>query len=154
MDVAVTIVGAVSTDELRSLRTWLVGEHELRGRVRLVERPPGRDELGGGIVEAVLVALGSGGAVTTLVAGVVSWVRSRSDRRHPSTPVTVKLTFQDGASVEVSATVAGLWSPRELGSHIDRLSATVAGHAGASDGNRLLPPAPSGGQPVDGTQGL
>lgn len=126
MEVMVAFIGDVASDQLRSLRTWLTAEDVLRGQVNLVECPPGPGTLGGGMVEAVSVALGSGGAVTALVAGVVSWVRARADRRHPAVPLSVKLTFADGASVEISTTVAGQWPAEELASQLDHLTAMVA----------------------------
>ncbi|WP_322750309.1 MULTISPECIES: effector-associated constant component EACC1 [unclassified Frankia] len=63
-------------DDMRSLRDWLVEEDELRGRVRLVEVPPAPGELGP-LLDALNIALESGGAATTLATIAVAWIRSR-----------------------------------------------------------------------------
>jgi hypothetical protein len=68
-------------DPLRSLRSWLVDEDELRGRVRLVVPAPGPGELGA-LAEALQVLLAPGGAAATLAAAIVSWARrQRTDLR-------------------------------------------------------------------------
>jgi hypothetical protein len=68
-------------DPLRSLRSWLVGEDELRGRVRLMVAAPGPGELGA-LADTLQVMLAPGGAVAALAAAVVSWVRrQRTDLR-------------------------------------------------------------------------
>jgi hypothetical protein len=81
-------------DPLRSLRSWLVGEDELRGRVRLVVPAPGPGELGA-LAEALQVVLAPGGAVAALAAALVSWARrQRTDLR-------VTLRRGDGLLAEV-----------------------------------------------------
>ncbi|MGH3801175.1 MAG: effector-associated constant component EACC1 [Pseudonocardiaceae bacterium] len=48
MDVTVSVVGRdAAVEELRSLFTWLAGDEEFRGRVRLVETAPEPGTLGG-----------------------------------------------------------------------------------------------------------
>jgi hypothetical protein len=64
-------------DEVGVLRSWLVGEDELRGRVELVERPPHPGALGP-VLDSLLVALAPGGAASVLMAGFIAWVRSRN----------------------------------------------------------------------------
>jgi Effector Associated Constant Component 1 len=122
------VVDDASGDQLRSLRAWLVDEDLLRGRVAWVERPVGPGALGAGIAEAFSVAAGSVEAISTLMSGIISWIRQRAGQRHPATPVAVTLTFADGAQVEISTTVAGEWSPAELDAQITRLTALVADH--------------------------
>lgn len=74
MDVTVSVAGRdAAVEELRSLFTWLAGEEEFRGRVRLVETAPEPGTLGGW-PEAVVVALGQGGAVTVLASAVIAWM--------------------------------------------------------------------------------
>lgn len=99
MDVTVSVLErkAVAVEELRSLFTWLGGEEEFRGRVRLVEAVPEPGTLGGW-PEAVAVALGEGGAVTVLASAVMSWIR------HRTSDVTCTMTRRDGMSVELTAT--------------------------------------------------
>lgn len=98
MDVTVGVAGRDATvEELRSLSTWLAGEAEFRGRVRLVEAAPEPGTLGGW-PQAVVVALGQGGAVTVLASAVIAWIR------HRTSDVTCTVTRPDGTSVELTAT--------------------------------------------------
>jgi hypothetical protein len=81
-------------DPARSLRSWLVDEDELRGRVRLMDRPPEPGRLGAWL-ETVAVVLAPGGAAAVLAGAVVSWVRwHRSDLR-------VAIRRRDGQQAEV-----------------------------------------------------
>jgi membrane-associated two-gene conflict system component 1 (EACC1) len=98
MDVTVSVAGRdAAVEELRSLFTWLAGEEEFRGRVRLVEAVPEPGTLGGW-PEAVVVALSQGGAVTVLASAVIAWIR------HRTSEVTCTVTRPDGTSVELTAT--------------------------------------------------
>lgn len=94
MDVRITAVGE-SPDGLRSLGEWLVGEEELRGRVRSVESAPRPGTLGA-ITEALVVALAPGGAVTVLAGVLIAWIRHRV---HDG---VYEITRPDGISVKVS----------------------------------------------------
>jgi hypothetical protein len=97
MDVTVSVVGRdAGGEELRSLFTWLAGEDEFRGQVRLVEAAPEAGTLGGW-PEAVVVALGQGGAVTVLASAVIAWVR------HRTSEVTCMVSRPDGTSVQLTA---------------------------------------------------
>ena len=95
MDVTVTLPAA-GADELRSLYGHLTGEFELRGRVRLVEPPPSAGTLGG-VPEALIVALGQGGAGAVLAGAAVAWLRMRT------VDVVCKFRRADGSVAEVSA---------------------------------------------------
>lgn len=77
MSIAITTDDGVSTDELRSLRNWLSGEPELHGRVSLVEQPPSPDKLGA-LLDALSVAVASGGALSVLASAIVVWLRNRT----------------------------------------------------------------------------
>jgi hypothetical protein len=70
--------------ELATLLEWLGGERRLAGAVREVRLPPGPGELGGAI-EALVVALGAGGAAGTLAKSLFGWLRTR----RPSLKITV-----------------------------------------------------------------
>jgi hypothetical protein len=70
--------------ELAALLEWLRGERRLAGAIREVRLPPGPGELGGA-VEALVVALGAGGAAGTLARSLFGWLRTR----RPSLKVTV-----------------------------------------------------------------
>lgn len=98
MDVTVSVVGSnAAVEELRSLFTWLAGEEEFRGRVRLVEAALGPGALGGW-PQAVVVALTQGGTVTVLASAVITWIRYRTGK------VTCTMTRPDGTSVTLTAT--------------------------------------------------
>jgi hypothetical protein len=98
--VQVTITAAgEEPDGLRSLRTWLLGEKQLRGRVRLVQQAPPPGSLGA-LTDALVVTLAPGGAVTALAAVLIAWLRYR---KHDA---VYEIARQDGTSVKVS--VAGV----------------------------------------------
>jgi hypothetical protein len=86
---------------LESLGDWLRSERELVGRVKLTGQLPRDGELGA-LDEAVVVAVGSGGAITVLVSALARTLKAwlslprRSD-------VTIKIHRYDGTSVEISA---------------------------------------------------
>ncbi|MFJ9866645.1 hypothetical protein [Streptomyces sp. NPDC101165] len=94
-------------DETRSLLAWLTEADELRGRVTPQEGPPVPGTLGP-VLDGLVVALGSGGAVTGLTTALVAWIRSRHSN------VTVKATRPDGASLEISTKLVGPMTPQEL----------------------------------------
>jgi hypothetical protein len=87
--------------DLESLDNWLRGERELAGRVKLAGTAPHDGELGA-LSEYLVVALGSGGAITvvgtTLAAALKAWLSHarRSD-------VRVEVHRHDGTSVEIDA---------------------------------------------------
>ncbi|WP_336116476.1 effector-associated constant component EACC1 [Streptomyces sp. PTD9-10] len=98
---------STAADETRSLLAWLTEADELRGRVAPQEGPPVPGTLGP-VLDGLVVALGSGGAVTGLTTALVAWIRSRHN------DVTVKATRPDGASLEISTKLVGPMTPREL----------------------------------------
>jgi hypothetical protein len=66
-------------EESRALGRWLGEERELRGRVSVVNGPPGPTELGS-VAEVVSVALGADGAGTVLASSLITWLQSRRTR--------------------------------------------------------------------------
>lgn len=122
MDVTVSVVGRDAAGvELRSLFAWLAGEEEFRGRVRLVEAAPEPGTLGGW-PEAVVVALGQGGAVTVLAGVVISWIR------HRTSEVTCTVTRPDGTSVELTATRVRSTDVAGLGELVEQVTAALGDH--------------------------
>jgi Effector Associated Constant Component 1 len=117
-ELTITLAG-VGLDELRNLRGWLVQEDKLRGQVALIQVNRARGTLGGAL-EVLSVSLGSGGALSVLVAGIVSWLRQRYGHR-PGSTVTVKFRRADGGSFELSADAAGTWTSAELTERIRQL---------------------------------
>lgn len=61
---------------LRSLLDWLQHEDELRGRVSLERTAPRPGEMGG-LVDVLVVALGSGGAGAVLAQSLSTWIGQR-----------------------------------------------------------------------------
>jgi Effector Associated Constant Component 1 len=87
--------------DLESLDDWLRGERELAGRVKLAGTAPHDGELGA-LSECLVVALGSGGAITvvgtTLAGALKAWLS------HPRrSDVRVEVHRHDGTSVEIDA---------------------------------------------------
>jgi hypothetical protein len=96
VSVTVTALGAQASDELRSLRQWLIAEEELRGHVRLAAPD---DEPGslGSVTSTLIAALGQSGAAGVFAATLIAWIR------HRTSDVTYKLTRPDGTAMEIAA---------------------------------------------------
>jgi hypothetical protein len=58
------------------LRSWLIRERELQGRVRLAPTTVGPEDLGG-VLDTLSVALGSGGIGVALTHSLSAWLASR-----------------------------------------------------------------------------
>lgn len=110
-----------SLDELRALRGWLAQEEQLRGRVTLIPDGPPEPGTLGVAAEALSVSIESGGAVTVLIAGIMSWIRQRYSQRHRTSTTVIKLRRADGGTVEISAATAGTWSTAEIAAQIRQL---------------------------------
>ncbi len=87
--------GATPTS-YHELADWLTGNRELRGRVTRITAPPVDGQLGGGVVEVLEVALGSGGAAMVLAQSLAVWLRTRR------ADITITVT-RAGKQVAVSA---------------------------------------------------
>ncbi len=126
MGVTVVITENGTADDLRSLRSWLLDTDSLRGRVDLVERPPDPGQLGPAL-EALVVILGPGGAATALSAALLSWIR------HRTSDLQLKLTQENGRSVELSARRVRALNADALRTQIEQLTRTL--DSGSSAGN-------------------
>lgn len=82
--------------ELASLREWLGREAAFRGRVQ-VERQPIESGHMGGIADALIVALGAGGAVTALASSVSVWLEQRRS------DVSIEVSSPNGKKITVTA---------------------------------------------------
>jgi hypothetical protein len=113
MDYQITVSNARDTDsELRSLTDWLRDEEGLRApSVRRAARPPAPGEMGA-ISDILLVALGSGGAVTVMAASIETWLKQRSS--------DVTVTVKRGQR-EITVDVRRARNPGELLREIKRL---------------------------------
>jgi hypothetical protein len=125
-----------SGEQLRSLRDWLGHQGDLRGRIGDIEGKPGAEALGGGLMKALSVAVGSGGAITILVSGVISWLRQVAGQRRAAAlpgsapvPTEVTMEFADGSSIKISTAVAQAWTAAELSVQIDTLARAVTARA-------------------------
>jgi hypothetical protein len=96
MEIRISVVRNHSA-ELESLQDWLRQEQELSGRVALATSSPREGELGLP-AETLVVAVGSGGALSVLAASLKAWLSlpRRSD-------VRIKVQAADGRTVEISA---------------------------------------------------
>lgn len=127
MEIRISMADGALT-ELESLNDWLGGERELAGRVKLASAEPREGELGA-LSESLVVAVGSGGAISVLAASLKAWLTlpRRSD-------VRIKIQQADGSSVEIDAKrVAG--GQADIGSIIRQaLDYGTAGGKGATPG--------------------
>lgn len=100
MEIRISMAGGEIT-ELESLDDWLRGERELTGRVKLVSAQPREGQLGA-LSDALVVAVGSGGAVSVLAASLKAWLSlpRRSD-------VRIRIHRIDGSSVDIDAKRVG-----------------------------------------------
>lgn len=119
MDVTISVAGRNAIEERRSLFTWLAGEEEFRGRVRLVESAllPGTLV---GWPEVVAVVLSQGGAVTVLASAVIAWIR------HRTSEVTCTMTRPDGTSVKLTATRVRATDLAGVGDLVEQVAAALA----------------------------
>ena len=87
-----------SDDEVGDTETlleWLRDEPELREHVSTVEQPPAAGRMGS-LVEVIVAASASGGALTVLVSSLQAWLKDRK-------PVQLKVQSSDGTVIELSA---------------------------------------------------
>jgi hypothetical protein len=85
-----------NSDDAGDLYAWLSGDRELRGRVRLAPAAVPEGALGSALTQ-LLLTLESGGMATAFASVLVAWIRRRAGS------VTVKVTFPDGATLELTA---------------------------------------------------
>jgi hypothetical protein len=75
IETRIKAIGGESAD-LGSLYDWLRNEDGLRGCVRFARAPFGAEEMGAA-QDAIVVAAGSGGALTVLASALPVWLRQR-----------------------------------------------------------------------------
>ncbi|GAA3470538.1 effector-associated constant component EACC1 [Nonomuraea roseola] len=96
MDAEIRLIGGNEKILIPSLWEWLRSERELRGRVDVIRGTPGEEDLGPAL-EALVVAVGSGGMATALVTALGTWLSSRG---RGDVSITVKT---DNGTVRVDA---------------------------------------------------
>ncbi|KSU68257.1 hypothetical protein AS032_31175 [Rhodococcus qingshengii] len=80
--------------DLIQLMEWFRHDNALRGRIQL-QAPPAQDGQMGGLADVLLVAVGSGGIGTALVASLKAWFANRNS------DVNLKVTLPTGAVISV-----------------------------------------------------
>lgn len=115
MAVTLTLSGETgSGDDLRSLRTFLLGEPGYQGRVTAVEVPALEGTLGP-VLESLQVAVGSGAGVFGGV--LIAWIRSRTGK------CTVHVKREDGSEFTLThqrVRAASAAEVSELAEQLDR----------------------------------
>jgi hypothetical protein len=122
-----------SGDQWRSLHDWLGRETALRGRVELAESEPTPGRLGNGIVDVLTIGVSSGGAITVLVSGIVSWLRHVARQRPQPVPVSVTLKLPGGGMLKLETALVQAWSQAELRTQIADLAERAGGQLLAED---------------------
>lgn len=85
-----------AVEELRALESWLRDEPTLRGRIAQQRSTPRAGEMSGGLVEALVLTLGTG-ASAALVRTLPVWLRQRRSR------VEIELRRGRGQGVVIKA---------------------------------------------------
>ncbi|WP_460718449.1 effector-associated constant component EACC1 [Nocardia heshunensis] len=122
MDIAIRIEAQDVSAELAALRDWLGAEDELRGRV---QPEPMFLDVGklGPVLDTLVVALGSGGAVAAsakaLSAVVIQWLQRRTG------DVKITLVRADGSSLEYEAKAVSGMTLSEVDAAVDKLSRSL-----------------------------
>ena len=93
--------------DLRALADWFRADYAFRSRTRLIEEPikPGHM---GGMIEAIAIAVGGGGAVNTLIRYFFIWLGKHQDKH------SAHLTLQDDTGRELSFNIDGLSDPNAI----------------------------------------
>ncbi|ADI12835.1 hypothetical protein SBI_09717 [Streptomyces bingchenggensis BCW-1] len=98
MDVRLTLQTLHADESLpltEDLLRWLKDEPELRGRVTVASAAPEPGQMSGGVLQTILVSLGSAG-VGALARSLPIWLRLQRSK------VEIEVTRADGRSVRVS----------------------------------------------------
>jgi len=94
----------------------------LSGPVDLQQADPKPGEMGS-LTDAVVVAAGSGGAITAIAGALVSWLR------HRTTDLTIKITRPDGSALEVDGKRVRGVDSEQLNVLIEDLAAQLGAQA-------------------------
>jgi len=113
--------------------------------LRQVDPKPGEM---GSLSDALVVAAGSGGAITALAGALVSWLR------HRTTDVTVKITRPDGGALEVDGKRVRGVDAQQLSAMIEELAAQLGDSSAPAETRKADEPAPlearETGEPAQG----
>jgi Effector Associated Constant Component 1 len=117
---------AASSDELRSLRSFLLTDSEFRGRVKAVERPPEEGVLGP-VLESLQLALGS--AAGAFGGVVIAWIRSRTGK------CTLHVVREDGSEFSLRHDQVRMADVAEIAGLAEQLNRFASGGAALADGD-------------------
>jgi Effector Associated Constant Component 1 len=99
------------------------------GPVDLRRADPKPGEMGS-LSDALVVAAGSGGAITALAGALVSWLH------HRTTDVTVKITRPDGTALEVEGRRVRGVDAQQLSALIEDLAAGLGGSSAPAEARK------------------
>jgi hypothetical protein len=99
VELQISVVSEGGQEDLAALNQWLGLQRGLTGRVHLRQGTPGEQDLGGGAIELLTVALGSGGTMSLLAGALSAWL---STRRSPG---TISISLPGSGQIEVPADV-------------------------------------------------
>jgi hypothetical protein len=94
----------------------------LSGPADLRQADPQPGEMGS-LTDALVVAAGSGGAITAIAGALVSWLR------HRTTDLTIKITRPDGSALEVDGRRVRGVDSQQLNLMIEDLAAQLGAQA-------------------------
>ncbi|MGI8335855.1 effector-associated constant component EACC1 [Actinomadura scrupuli] len=120
MEFRISLVGGAPGADVESLGDWLRGEPELAGRVRGEGAAPRPGELGAAL-DVLVVAVGSGGALTVLGKSLSTWLTQ--PRR---SQVRIRVKGEAGRVIEIDA-------DRVDGARIETLLREVLQHSDADE---------------------
>ena len=113
MEISMQLTGSNDDEaELRSLRDWLSGDHELPVTSLELETPKIADREMGALADTLIVAFGSGGTGAVLARSLSVWFQTRT------TDLKIKLKTSKG-SLEIDGN--RLRRPEELFNEINRI---------------------------------
>ena len=97
MEVRISCGGGDRAVGVESLSDWFRAEPELAGRIRFAGPTPGEGELGA-LADVLVVAVGSGGALSVLATSLKAWLAQprRSD-------VRIRVQRDGGETIEIDA---------------------------------------------------
>ena len=117
------------------------------GPVDLRQADPKPGEMGS-LSDALVVAAGSGGAITALAGALVSWLH------HRTTDVTVKITRPDGTALEVEGKRVRGVDAQQLSAMIKDLAARLGDSSSPAETCKADEPVPlearEAGEPAQG----
>jgi hypothetical protein len=84
-------------ETLRSLRSWLSDEPDVRRSAELSWAKAESSQQMGTLIDVLSLIIGSGFSASNLIMAVANWRRSR----HPAPVVTISREFGDGTSIRI-----------------------------------------------------